>query len=213
MCFSPEISFATSAALTTVGALTVKKVKYKKDYLVACFPILFGLQQFCEGIIWVTLQKEEYKVFHIMSRNLYMFFAFIFWPIAFPYFTQAFETNRIRKKLIQFLIFPGIALSSWYLYAMVFIGYGVVYRGSLIYYLKINNGMMTRFVYLALTTLPTALSSDKNLRVLSVLCLLSFLLADIFYLQYFASTWCFFAAIISAWSYIVINRSQEPAQN
>lgn len=213
MCFSPEISFATSAALTTVGVLTVKKVKYKKDYFIACLPLLFGFQQLCEGIVWVTIHKEEYKLLYILSRNIYIIFAFIFWPVALPYFTQAFETNRIRKKLIQLLIAPGIVLSGWYLYAMIFIGYGLAYHGSLVYYLEINKELHFRFVYLAVATLPAALSSDKNLRVFSVLGLISFLITDIFYVQYFASVWCFFAAIMSAWSYVVISKSQKPIEN
>ena len=46
MCFSAAANFVGSAALGTVGVITLTKVKHRRELLFASLPALFALHQF-----------------------------------------------------------------------------------------------------------------------------------------------------------------------
>ncbi len=58
MCFSPEASFTASAVITTVGIISLKKSQNTESKIMACIPLFFGLQQFAEGVVWLSLLYE-----------------------------------------------------------------------------------------------------------------------------------------------------------
>lgn len=49
MCFSAISSFSASIIIGGIGVSTVKKTTAKKDTFFATIPIIFAIQQFCEG--------------------------------------------------------------------------------------------------------------------------------------------------------------------
>jgi hypothetical protein len=60
MCFSAEASFAGGAVITAVGVATVVKSRQPEQKLFSTIPLLFGLQQFAEGALWITLKSGGY---------------------------------------------------------------------------------------------------------------------------------------------------------
>ncbi len=52
MCFSATASFTAGAALTAVGGFTVHKSQGKIELPLALVPLLFGIQQLTEGVLW-----------------------------------------------------------------------------------------------------------------------------------------------------------------
>jgi hypothetical protein len=58
MCFSASASFIAGGALTAVGVVTLKKTENKKEIPFAAIPLLFGIQQLIEGVIWLTLRHH-----------------------------------------------------------------------------------------------------------------------------------------------------------
>ena len=66
MCFSAGASFAGGAVLSVVGIATQGKVRKPKQRLFAVIPLLFALQQFAEGILWITLKSGE----HVWLQNV-----------------------------------------------------------------------------------------------------------------------------------------------
>jgi len=55
MCFSATANFVGSAALGTVGVVTLKKVKHRRELLFAALPLFFAIHQFIEGFVWLGL--------------------------------------------------------------------------------------------------------------------------------------------------------------
>ena len=49
MCFSATVNFVGSGVLGAIGAVTLTKVKHKRELLFASLPALFAVHQFIEG--------------------------------------------------------------------------------------------------------------------------------------------------------------------
>ena len=84
MCFSATASFTAGVVLTVIGIASIKKANYKSQLLFASIPFMFGVQQFAEGILWLTIPKSDYFVLQKMATYIYLFFAHILWPLWVP---------------------------------------------------------------------------------------------------------------------------------
>lgn len=54
MCFSPAVSFVSSADLIAIGIFTLT-ISAMHEILFASIPLLFAVQQFIEGVLWLVL--------------------------------------------------------------------------------------------------------------------------------------------------------------
>jgi hypothetical protein len=54
MCFSATASFSAGTVLLGLGALTLKLVRHPRELMFAAIPLLFAIQQWTEGVIWLT---------------------------------------------------------------------------------------------------------------------------------------------------------------
>jgi hypothetical protein len=90
MCFSATASFVAGALLLPSGAATLaiawKKGQRQKLPLAAA-PLLFGLQQTLEGMVWLGIQTQPplattgHPVGPVVAALAYLFFAYVFWPV------------------------------------------------------------------------------------------------------------------------------------
>jgi hypothetical protein len=60
MCFSAGASVGASAVLAGVGVAAIKNSGKSPQRLFAVTPLLFAVQQFVEGFIWLSLINSEY---------------------------------------------------------------------------------------------------------------------------------------------------------
>ena len=67
MCFSATASFTAGIVLTVIGVATVKKTQRKTEIPFAMVPLLFGLQQFIEGLLWLSFQFNSHLLNVIMT--------------------------------------------------------------------------------------------------------------------------------------------------
>lgn len=58
MCFSASASFIAGAALTATGVATLQMTARKAEIPFATIPLLFGLQQITEGLIWLSFRTD-----------------------------------------------------------------------------------------------------------------------------------------------------------
>ena len=54
MCFSATASFISGTALCVIGVATLKQTKAPAEIPFALIPLLFGIQQLTEGVIWLS---------------------------------------------------------------------------------------------------------------------------------------------------------------
>ncbi len=75
MCFSAEASFGAATVITTIGVLSFKKAKGTDLRLLAMIPVFFGIQQFSEGILWLSSRYEQFAGMEKTSTYAFIFFA------------------------------------------------------------------------------------------------------------------------------------------
>ena len=108
MCFSATASFTLSAVLVSTGFFSViTAYKFNKKYLLmALMPIILGLQQGIEGMMWLSFNSKNYLNIHFYT-DLYLFFAFYFWPASIPICVYLTENNGLRKKILMGFVVAG----------------------------------------------------------------------------------------------------------
>ena len=98
MCFSAEASFAGSIIISAIGVAVVTKVHKPSQLLFACIPLFFGLQQFTEGVLWLTIPNPEYLGLQKFATNLFLVMADVLWPTLIPLSVLMMEENARKKK-------------------------------------------------------------------------------------------------------------------
>ena len=215
MCFSASTSFIASAVLGGVGTVALKKAKSPSMKIFALTPLLFAIQQFTEGVIWVALSNPEGEFASMwLSKAVYIFliFAWVIWPIFIPFFTIKLEQNKERKKILKGLLVLGVGVTSILIYILV--NYNITAQVN-DYHIKYDRDFQSEWVwvfglfYVASTVFPTMISSVKKMWSLGVINLGSYIFAKIFFAGYVISIWCFFGALSSIIVLAIIFEAQK----
>lgn len=207
MCFSPQASFGAAAVLTTIGVFTVKQVQEKRQLPFAIIPFLFAVQQFSEGVLWLTLGKPGEYQWQTGSAYFFLAFAQVVWPLWVPIAIAAVETNRLRKKIMISIAAIGILFSAMLCYGLVFYHSYVNLDCYHIRYLLQFPDYMSKISIIAYplcTIVPGLVSSFKRMRIMGILLALSLISVELIYTRVVISVWCFFAALLSVYVYFII---------
>lgn len=201
MCFSAGASFAGGAIIAGTGFLTIRAVRKPSEMLFASIPFLFGLQQFSEGLIWLTLRSGGYETVQMAATIFFLIMALIVWPVMMPLAAYAMEPVRRRKNILVALLLAGMIVSLYYAFCMLFYDFYPVIENHHIRYMgewpaKLRNPVFA--IYVIATIPPLFVSSIKHLKIMGILILISVIVSGIFFKLYLTSVWCFFAALISA---------------
>ncbi|MGM0582694.1 MAG: DUF6629 family protein, partial [Bacteroidota bacterium] len=214
MCFSASASFAAGAVLTAVGVASLNKSKKPSETPFASIPLFFGLQQFAEGFVWLSLTNPDYAFLEGISAHSFIFFAQVLWPFWVPFSIYKFEKlEGVRSIIGKSLIGIGALLATimaYYLFTnhieAEILGHHISYNQEYLKQFHLIGGIL----YLAATAMPHFISPNKKLWVLGGATLLAYLFTEIFYSQYVVSVWCYFAAILSAMVlWIVITKRKD----
>lgn len=207
MCFSAQASFTGGAVITAIGAATLAKAEKPAQIPFAAIPVIFGIQQCAEGVLWITLRSGGHG--HIQNTAAYIFLitALVIWPTFMPLCIRLMEKVKQRKIVLDGLILIGGMLSLYYAYCLVF--YSVTPQIQSFHINYTNDfpaaPVKTAFVfYLIATIAPLFVSSVKRMWLFGILIGVSCIVTGIFFAQYLTSVWCFFAAIISVTIYWVL---------
>jgi hypothetical protein len=206
MCFSAAASLTASVLLLSVGARCIKTaLKYNKNYLpIAGLPTAFGIQQACEGGLWIGLTSHHTHLAAITAFG-FLFFSHFFWLFWIPF--SAFKVEPIRILKSAFLVFSVIGLLfGLFLYVPLLIRPGwlefAITHGSIDYRIRVlSDPLISRdagyILYAAIILIPLLLSHDRPTRCLGISIALSMFVTFLFLHYAFVSIWCFFAALLS----------------
>jgi hypothetical protein len=200
MCFSAQASFGASAVLGIMGMYAARKAKPRESFL-AVVPLLFGVQQFFEGVVWITYANPALHLTTMIATYGFCFFAFFFWPIWVPVTVLKMETNPRKIPFLYVLLGLGSLTASILAFTTIKNGITPIVSCSHIQYDIFLPGLLGTFgaaVYCMATILPLFISSKKWLPLFGVCTLGSVGITWYFYTTYFASVWCFFAAVLSS---------------
>ena len=200
MCFSATASFTGGLIITSIGIVSVAKVRNPKQLLFASIPLFFGVQQIIEGFIWLMIPYPEYIFYQKIAAHLYLGFAHALWPLIIPLSVLLMEENTRKIKILRILTALGLCLMLFYL-ACQFIYtlkpqidcYHILYVSD--FPLAISNTALVFYLICAFT--PLFISSNQRTKVMGGLMLFACIISVLFFTIYLTSVWCFFAAIIS----------------
>jgi len=202
MCFSASASFIAGTSLCAIGVATVKTVEARNELPFAMIPLLFGIQQLTEGVIWLTFSHDAPLLRQTMTY-LYSIFSHVLWPMYVPFAMGVMEAVRWRKKAIFAFEAAGVIVGLYLLYFIVTSPVVAEVVGSHIVYVSPHFYLIPMIIfYLAATCVSCFFSSHGFVRLFGVLALLSYIAAYVIHVEALVSIWCFFAAILSLLIYL-----------
>jgi hypothetical protein len=198
MCFSATANFVGSAALGTVGVVTLTKVKHRRELLFASLPALFALHQFIEGFVWLGLDGTlSPRVTHATGAA-FMLYAQGLLPWLLPLSVWLFEpTAKSRRRMLPFVVIGG-ATALYVLWVLTAYSFEVYIRNnSLVYINPATNNTVVALLYVVATCGSLFFSKIRDMVILGAANLI-ILLAVMAVKRYaFTSIWCAYAAVSS----------------
>jgi hypothetical protein len=218
MCFSAGASFASGVVISAIGVTAIKEVHKPSQKVFAIIPLLFGIQQLSEGFLWLTLSGTDFILVRKISTYVFLITAQMIWSIVIPLSMMLMEENPQRKKILKVMLGIGISLSLYYsVYLFFFKVASQIMDCHILYTTESPQSLAlpTFILYLTITIGPFFVSGIKRMHLLGVFMALSCLVATVFYKLYLTSVWCFFAAVMSIFIYLILRESgkTEGTQN
>ncbi len=171
MCFSATASFVAGVSLSAIGVLTLKKAEQKAEIPLAMIPLLFGIQQIIEGMLWLSFRLEA-PLLNVTMTYAFTLFSHVLWPMYVPFAIGLVETVAWRKKAIWAFRVIGIAVGLYLLYWIVRFPVTSEVDEHIVYvsphFIKVPMMML----YLAATCVSCFFSSHKLINLFGVLALL-----------------------------------------
>lgn len=208
MCFSATASFVAGVSLSVFGMATLKKAQRRNEVPFALIPLLFGIQQIIEGMLWLSFRFEA-PLLNSSATYAFSVFSHVLWPIFMPYAIGSVETVAWRKKLISVFQIIGIAVGVYLLYFIARFPVTSEIHENIVYVSLHFYNIPVMLLYIAATCASSFFSSHRIINLFGVLALLLFVVAYWFYTAALLSVWCFFAAILSLIIYLHFRFSNQ----
>ena len=217
MCFSANASFGAGVVLTVIGVASIKKTQHPAQLLFASIPLIFGVQQIAEGVLWLTLPNPDQVNTQKIFTYVFLLFAQIVWPIWVPIAILLVEKSKTRKNIQKVLVGAGLIVGLYLAYCLMtfdveakIVGYHISYIQDYPPAFKIYGIIL----YGLATIVPSFFSHIRHMWMLGTTVLVSYIVTAVFYEHYILSVWCFFSSIISLSIYaIMIEISKAQKQN
>ena len=209
MCFSSQASFISATVLAGIGYSTIKLTKTKRQLLVASVPLIFGVQQFSEGVLWTQIDSGLAPNFvSELCKYIFLMCAQIIWPILVPVSLYIIEKVKWRKWVMLLSLATGFLFMGtilWY-YPETNIPI-TVYDKTLQYGLDYSCDTC-KIPFLIAVITPWLVSSAGPFWMMGVALAVMAAIAHYIYYYAFTSVWCFFSAFVSVVLYKAIKDSQ-----
>ena len=202
MCFSATASVAAGTSLSIIGVATLRNTSHRTEIPFAMIPLLFGIQQLIEGVIWLTFAHEAPMLRQTMTYA-YSAFSHVLWPVYVPLAIGVLEVTRWRRKVLAGFEVAGLTVGLYLLYIIVTRPVVAQVVSRHIEYISPHFYIGVVIVlYVAATCLSGFFSSHRFVVLFGGLALASFVATYLFYAHALVSVRCFFAAILSVLMYV-----------
>lgn len=218
MCFSAEASFATCAALIPAGGYCIRAAwrSRRTELAIAVIPAVFAVQQACEGVTWIGLERND----HDLARGaaiVFLFFAIAFWPAWIP-LALGIAQPRIGLRRVLFGISVVAIASGLFVWAPLAAGGNTVLSidvagHSLRYEFESALAfdwlprLAWQAAYVVAVSLPFLIMESRALRYFGIAVTISAIATHVAFAVAFISIWCAFAAVLSLWLCLYFRRS------
>ena len=202
MCFSATASFVAGTSLSVIGVATLTNARHRTEIPFAMIPLLFGIQQLIEGVIWLTFVHDTPVLKQTMTYA-YSGFSHVLWPIYVPFAIGVLELSRWRRKVLAAFEVAGLVAGLYLLYFLVTRPVVAEVVSRHIEYISPHFYIAPVIVlYVAATCVSGLFSSHRFVNLFGGLALASFIASYVLYAHALVSVWCFYAALLSILLYI-----------
>ena len=201
MCFSAQASFTAAAICGTIGIACVIRCE-RKHLMLVLVPLLFGLHQAIEGVVWLYAGQEFGK----LAGLLFVGIAFCFWPTYIPLSTLPLAPRGMRRNAILAILLAGIFVS---LYAATILTYPLVidFSSHKIHYITTKVGAKwVGYLYVLAVTVPLLLMRSLYLKLFGLTVFIFLLISLLFFFPAQFSVWCFFSAVSSILVFLAVKQ-------
>ena len=201
MCFSATASFVAGTTLSGIGVAALRNTQHRNELPFAMIPLLFGVQQLTEGVVWLTFGRDVPLLKHVMTYA-FASFAYVVWPMYAPFALAVLEKVQWRKRAIFAFLGAGIVVAV-YLLNNITTGpvVATVVGKHIVYVAQPISWPAVPVLYLAATCVSGFFSSHLFVRLFGVLALVAAIVAYVVHVEALVSVWCFFAAVLSTLIY------------
>jgi hypothetical protein len=196
MCFSATASFVAGIGLSVAGAATLKKAKRRAEIPFAMIPLLFGVQQIIEGMLWLSFRYEATSL-TVVTTYLFSVFSHVIWPIFVPFSIWLLEDLPWRRNVIAGFQVTGLAIGLYLLYFIVRFPVTAEVDEHIVYISPHFYQIPAIIFYVAATCVGSFFSSQRIVNVFGASALVLFAIAYWFSTVALFSVWCFFSAVLS----------------
>ncbi len=203
MCFSATASFIAGTALTGLGVATLRATRRMVAIPFAAIPLLFGIQQIVEGVLWLSFSYDAPQL-NVAMTYLFSIFSHVLWPMFVPFSIGLLESALWRRRVIWGFQAVGLFVGLYLLYMIVEYPVTAVMATNVVYVSPHFYKIPVMLLYVAATCVSCFFSSVATVRLFGVLALFLFVLANWIFSVALFSVWCFFAAVLSTIIYVYI---------
>jgi hypothetical protein len=199
VCFSPDADAVVGGIVVVIGVDALRQVREPKQVLFAALPLLFGLHQLDEALVWWGLQGRISESVERVGVWIYVLFALAALPMLVPLAVYSIERSAARRKVIAAFSALGIGVG---------VALGVsLFRGSVNaaiggHYIAydvsaLHQGRDLTALYVLAACGALVLCSHRDIAALGLLNFVAVPVLMWLTVSGFISLWCFWAAIVS----------------
>lgn len=210
MCFSATASITAGIVLSGVGVASALNVKKPAHYALTSIPIVFGVQQFVEGLLWISLTNPRYSEYQTMATYLFLTIAQVIWPLLLPVAFILFEKEIKRKNLMKLCLGTGVITALYFGYCLFTFNVESSIQNRHIFYALDYPAQLipiAAFFYVVSTVTAPLLSGNRKIQLMGVFILLFYILSRLVFQPNLISVWCFFGTLVGILVYFVIRET------
>jgi hypothetical protein len=197
----------TGVLITAVGVDCLRHVRRRQDLALASLPVLFGVHQLVETLVWLGLRGQVPQATEDLAAWVYLLIAMVVVPIAVPYAFLRVRASRLPRLGVVFVA-CGVAAAAADALAL---GVGVVPHEVQGHQITYHPGADHSAIWLSLYVVaccgPALAARSRPLQLFGVLNLVVVSVLAALNRQGVISLWCVWAAITSVLIDLHLRRS------
>ena len=198
MCFSAEADLVAGAVLVPLGVLTLRQVRARRDLPLASLPLLFGVHQLVEALVWGGIDGDVSAGLARAAAWVYVVFALPVLPLLVPLAVWLVEDPHHRRRVLPFV---GVGALVAVLMTRELLVNGLVvepFDQAIGYYVGLGpHDWFATSLYVVAVVGACLAASSWTLRAFGVVNLVALLVVAASYAEALASMWCLCAAASS----------------
>ena len=197
MCWSPTADLVAGGTVAALGVFALTRVRSARQLPLALLPLLLGVHQLIEVIVWWGQQGEVGAGTAAAARTAWAVIAYPLLPALVP-FGVLLVCAPARRWAVGLFLTVGLAASAVLAYAVASGPVTAAVDGhTLRYGVGVPHSELVGIGYLLATVGALLASGQRDLRALGVVCGVGAVVCLTLWQTAFVSTWCALAALSS----------------